>query len=84
MGFENLLGFLEPGYLVPSHTHIAKVCRDMYTAQKGKVRQEIQRCGYVAFTTDIWTSAAVDGYMTVTAHFRDSNWQLCTKGTDNS
>ncbi len=51
----------------------------MYTAQKEKVREETQRCGYVAFTTDIWTSVAVDGYMTITCHYLDSKWKLCTK-----
>ena len=27
-GFTNLLSFLEPGYKVPSHTHITKIGRD--------------------------------------------------------
>ncbi len=30
-------------------------------------------------TTDIWTSSAVHGYMTITVHFINTQWQLCTK-----
>ena len=61
-GFKNLLNFLEPGYKVPSHTHITKVCCDMYVEQKEKLKQEVKSYGHEALTSDIWTSAAVDSY----------------------
>ena len=51
----------------------------MYGTQKEKLKEEIQRSGYVAFTTNIWTSSKVQGYMTITAHYLDDRWQLCTK-----
>ena len=30
----------------------------------------------VAFTTDVWTSRAMDPYMCLTIHFIDKNWHL--------
>ena len=56
-GFKNLLNFLEPGYKVPSHTHVTKVCCD-----KEKLKQEVKSYGHEALTSDIWTSAAIDSY----------------------
>ena len=77
-GFTRILNVLEPDYQVPSHTHIAKVCRELYAKLKEKLRENIQSCGHVALTSDIWTSSAVDGYITLTAHFI-TDWQLHTK-----
>ena len=30
----------------------------------------------IALTTDIWTSIAVEAYMTVTVHYLDPNWVM--------
>ena len=35
--------------------------------------------GDVALTSDIWTSAATNGYLTITVHFRNSEWELHTR-----
>ena len=51
----------------------------MYAEQKEKLKQEVKSCSHVALTSDIWTSAAIDSYLTITAHFRNSDWQLCTR-----
>ena len=32
--------------------------------------------GRICLTSDLWTSVATDGYLTLTAHFVDSNWKL--------
>ena len=78
MDFKHLLSYLEPRYRVPSHTHIATVCRHLYNTQKERLKKEITGCGYLALTTDIWTSSAVDCYLIVTVHFIDKLWQICT------
>ncbi len=65
-GFKNLLQFMEPGYRAPYHTLISKICRDIYAREMGRHRELLDRCEYVAMTTDIWTiSAAVNGYVTI-------------------
>ncbi len=44
-----------------------------------KIKLEIADRKYIALTTDIWTSAAIHGYVTLTAHFIDDSWQLCSR-----
>ena len=78
-GFKHLLSYLEPGYHIPSHTHIATVCRRLYNPQKERLKKEITGCGHLALTTDIWTSSAVDSCRTVTVHFIDKLWQMSTR-----
>ena len=51
----------------------------MYAEQKAKLKQEVKSSSHVALTSDIWTSSAIDSYLTITAHFRNSDWQLCTR-----
>ena len=34
---------------------------------------------HVGLTSDIWTSAATQGYITVTAHFISDNWKFCSR-----
>ena len=38
----------------------------------------LQEPGHIALMTDIWTSVAAQSYITVTAHFISSNWELKT------
>ena len=45
--FTRLLNILEPDYQVPSHTHIAKVCCELYAKLKEKLRKNIQSCPYL-------------------------------------
>ena len=78
VGFTNLIGYLEPGYRVPSHTHITTVCRRMYNVQKERVKKEIAD-RHVALTTDIWTSCATESYITVTVHYIDNFWKMTTR-----
>ena len=35
--------------------------------------------GTWTITADIWTSGAVNGYLTVTVHYLDDSWKLSTK-----
>jgi hypothetical protein len=78
-GFGELLEYIEPGYSVPSHTHISTTCRHMYRSLMEKVKEEISICESVALTTDTWTSNVTDSYITVTAHFINKSWELCTR-----
>lgn len=47
-----------------------------YGSLKQTVATELQSQSSLAFTTDTWTSCATEGYLTLTAHFIDSMWQL--------
>ena len=47
----------------------------MYQVEREKLEAELQ---HVGLTSDIWTSAATQGYITVTAHISDG-WELCSQ-----
>ena len=35
-GFQQLMNYLEPGYKVPSHSHVTSICRKKFNAMKGR------------------------------------------------
>jgi len=62
--FEALLKYIEPGYKVPSATHIAQVVRRKHEAGKWRLKQKLTADSTsLAITTDIWTSCANDAYV---------------------
>ncbi|KAK9733188.1 hypothetical protein RND81_04G049900 [Saponaria officinalis] len=49
----------------------------MYGTEKEKLILLLKKaCGRISLTSDCWTSVTTDGYMSLTAHFIDENWQL--------
>ncbi|XP_019851990.1 PREDICTED: zinc finger BED domain-containing protein 1-like [Amphimedon queenslandica] len=83
-GFCALLNYIEPGYKIPSDTHIASVIRQKHEVGKRAMMQRLKNeNAFTAFTSDIWTSCANDAYISLTAHFIDSDWQLvsCVLGS---
>ena len=73
---KELLQLLEPGYVIPSTTHVASLLRKQHDDGEQEVKRLVARADYVALTTDIWTSKATQAYATTTAHFVDENWKL--------
>ena len=52
----------------------------MYQVEREKLEAELRVVDrHVGLTSDIWTSAATQGYITVTAHFIFDGWELCSK-----
>ena len=75
-GLRDLLEFLEPGYQLPSRTHIAAIVRNRHKSGLEEVRRLLADAAAVAITTDAWTSKSVRSFATYTAHFLDSGWHL--------
>jgi len=75
-GFKRMVEFLEPGYTVPKRDTVMHVITNKYNTTKQVLLEKLESCTAVSFTTDIWTSNQMDGYMTVTAHFISKDWQL--------
>ena len=68
-GFKGLLQVLDPCYKLPSWKHLSEtVIPNMYEEMKGKVKACIHPIPFLAFTTDCWTSRAVDSFLSLTAH----------------
>ena len=75
--FQHMFSKAEPRYKVPSRSYFkdSKI-PNMYEATKTKVMADLKKSDQVALTTDCWTSNATQSYMTVTAHYITSNWEL--------
>ena len=77
-GFKNFIHTINPDYKLPGRTTIRKHLHKLYQDAKAEVVNQI-RDKPISMTSDIWTSSALDGYISVTGHFLDDDWHLCTK-----
>ena len=74
------MNFVEPGYKVPSRTHITTTCRRIYTTVSEELRATLSSPNlHVALTTDLWTSKATEAYLTVTCHYITDEWDIANK-----
>lgn len=78
-GFRNVIKAAEPRYTVPErHYFSEQAIPEMYEEVKRSVIKCILQSTRVAITTDSWTSRATQSYVTVTAHYIDLNWEMCS------
>ena len=75
-GFRQLMQVAEPGYTVPSKTHITTLLRKKYEDGVSRLNSILLRAQGLAFTMDLRTSKAIEHYMTVTAHHIDEEWKM--------
>ena len=62
---------------IPSRKHFSSTIQHKHALGKEKLKLKMkEEAQSVALTTDIWTSVAVEAYMTVTAHYIDPNWVM--------
>ncbi|QQP52124.1 zinc finger BED domain-containing protein 1, partial [Caligus rogercresseyi] len=74
-GFQELIMFIEPGYLIPSRTTFTSLLE----VEHAKKKEELKKClsaSNVSLTTDCWTSLNNESYITVTFHTITSEWRL--------
>uniref|UniRef100_A0A803N1U4 BED-type domain-containing protein n=1 Tax=Chenopodium quinoa TaxID=63459 RepID=A0A803N1U4_CHEQI len=65
--------------LVSRNTLKADVLK-MFKREKDKLKEELSVVkGRISLTSDCWTSITTDGYMSLTAHFVDNQWNLQKK-----
>ena len=77
-GFQTFVHELNSEYKVPSTNTVVKYMHVVYGELKAEVMEVLAGCS-VAITTDMWTSVATRGYITVTAHCIDREWKLISK-----
>lgn len=77
-GFLDFVTTLEPGYTVPRRRVVDSRIRAIYSDVSEAIKQKLETASAVGFSTDAWTSRAVDSYITMTAHYIDQNWILQT------
>ncbi|XP_065054160.1 E3 SUMO-protein ligase ZBED1-like [Rhopilema esculentum] len=83
-GFRQFMGFIEPDYKVPSHQTIMRRINKIYNEVRRNIEKSLENITDVSITTDAWTSLATESYITVTAHFIDTNWEMQTFVVDTS
>ena len=54
----------------------------MYDQEKEALKQRLQKAESICLTTDCWTSMTIKGYMTVTAHYINDDWNFCSSVLD--
>ena len=61
----------------------ASDCLKIYEKEKLKLRQQLKDIhGRFCLTTDLWRALTVEGYMCLTAHYIDGNWDLKSRIID--
>ena len=77
-GFRRLIYYLEPNYRVLFAMHMAKCVTKQYKAGKINFTKIPTETMHIALSTNIWTSIAIQAYITITAHYISPNWELNT------
>ncbi|KAK7331047.1 hypothetical protein VNO77_25257 [Canavalia gladiata] len=74
-GFKLLCKQLQPQFNPPSRHTLAKDCYQLYLDEKVRLRALFRsNSSRICLTTDCWTSIQNLNYLTLTAHFIDSEW----------
>ena len=76
--FKRFCCTLNPLFKVPTRNTIKKDIITRYGDERSKIQRVIdENKGRIAVTTDMWTATNQKrGYMAVTAHYIDNNWEL--------
>ena len=78
-GFVSLLKVIDPRYTLPSRrTVMRSLLPTKFESEKSRVMSALSSVKYVALTSDIWTSCQTVGYLTLTCHYVNSEWELCS------
>ncbi len=76
-GFLRFLLAIDPKYQPPSRRTIMRSLLPVkYQEIRQKLKGKLSEVNFCALTTDLWTSRATQGYITLTCHFLTSDWQL--------
>ncbi len=76
-GFRYMLKTLEPCYTIPSRQHITDIAvPNLYKEVKMSILESLSSAERVALTCDAWTSRATESFVTITAHYITTEWNL--------
>jgi len=79
-GFRHMLHTFEPRYIPPDRTTIARhYMPELYEREKEKVVSAMASgLQHFAITTDGWSSRANHSYVSLTVHYINEQWELCS------
>jgi len=74
------ISYLNPEATLVSRNTIKKDILRIFDREKIKLKGELHNItSRICLTSDLWTSCTTEGYISLTAHYVDSNWKLRTK-----
>jgi hypothetical protein len=74
-GFKKLIRTLQPQYKIPSRYTVSRDCFKLYLEEKARLKDLFRSdCSRVALKTDCWTSVQNLGYLVLTTHYIDNEW----------
>ena len=78
IGFRRFCNVVQPLFKVISRNTLKLDILKFYESERAKTMKLIQKnSSRIAITTDMWTASNQNkGYMTITTHFIDNNWNL--------
>lgn len=77
VGFKNFTKLLDPRYDLPSRKTLTNVfLKKQYEESKIKLLAIFEGVLYISLTCDLWTSRSNEGYLTVTSHFIDTDFNM--------
>lgn len=81
IGFQRYSSSLNPNFKLISRNTLRSDIMKMFASEKARLRKIFEdNAGRIAITTDMWTAShQKKGYMAVTAHFIDQQWNLYNK-----
>lgn len=69
-GIRRFISVNDPKYELPSKTHLKEVIfPELHANLKEELNHLLSEVAYVAISSDLWTSPATEGYLTITCHF---------------
>ncbi|XP_071925329.1 zinc finger BED domain-containing protein RICESLEEPER 2-like [Coffea arabica] len=79
-GIKNVLTYLEPQIKHITRNTAKSDIKKLHAREINRLGSELRGCpSRICLTSDAWTSIVTDGYLSLTAHFIDSNWLLQKK-----
>ena len=76
---------MDAHFKAPSESNLRKRSRELFELTSQAVKEELLSVWSrkTSFTTDLWTSAVGDKFLTVTLHYLDRTWrtQMVSLGT---
>ncbi|KAM0926139.1 hypothetical protein ACQ4PT_003946 [Festuca glaucescens] len=74
--FNVLMKTLNPSYQKMSRTTIKNECMRIFQSRKETLKKELKHDNKISLTCDLWTSNQTLCYMSLVAHYIDSDWNM--------
>lgn len=78
-GFKDMVKTLDPHYEVPDGKRFSQTeMPQLFDQVREQVKKELRSIKHYATTTDLWLSRTMEPYISLTVHFINEEWKLCS------